>query len=158
MLKNTRGVFWELQFSVVGRLMLQHGEEAPINIILENKIEASWGLTNFKLILLNSLEDQGIVMAKGTFNTRPGIFRASRWSPGFDPINHKATNNQVWMRLHNLPLEFRKEHNVLNITGEIGLPLKLDPITLSLYHGWYAGCLWTSTLQNPNQNVSSPRW
>lgn len=72
--KDYRGVVRELQFSVVGRLSLQHGEMVPTNIVVKEKPGATWGLKNFKVIplkggvyhiLLYSQEDQSLVMTKG---------------------------------------------------------------------------------------------
>lgn len=78
-------------------------------------------------------------MATWAINIKPGIFWVSRWFPGLDPLNHKITNSQVWIRLHELPLEFRKKQNVQNVATGVGLPLKIDP--LSHYHGTYARVL-----------------
>lgn len=60
---------------------------------------------------------------------------------GFDMMNYKVTMSEVWIRMYKLPLEYRKEQNIINITRGIGLLLRIDPITLSLYHGLYARVL-----------------
>lgn len=69
---------------------------------------------------------------------KPGVLRIPKWFSGFDPINYNVTTSLVWIRLHDIPLEYRKEHNILNIAGGVGLPLKINPLTSSLYHGLYA--------------------
>lgn len=55
----------------------------------------------------------------------------------------------IWIRLLELPLEYRKEQNVLNIVGGIGLPLKIDPLSLNLYCGMYARVLVDVDLTQP---------
>lgn len=95
MWKDTRGGLGVTVW--IGRLINHRGKSIPTNLILKNKLEMTWGLTNFKVIpikgglyhiLLNSLEDQGTVMAKGAINMRPGIFCVSKWFSGFDLTNH----------------------------------------------------------------------
>lgn len=41
-----------LKFSIVGRLSLQRGEDFPTNKTIREKLEAFWGLSDFKLIPL----------------------------------------------------------------------------------------------------------
>lgn len=60
---------------------------------------------------------------------------------GFDPSNYKVTTSQVWIRMHELLLEYRKEQNVLNIARGVGLPLRINPLMISLYRGLYARVL-----------------
>lgn len=43
--------------------------------------------------------------------------------------------------MHELPLEFRKDPNLLNIVASVGQPLKIDPLTSSLYHDSYTRVL-----------------
>lgn len=73
-------------------------------MILKNKLEMAWGIKNSKVIpmkggiyhiLLMSVEDQGMVMAMVVINMRLGIFRVSRWFPGFDSTNYRITTSQV---------------------------------------------------------------
>lgn len=92
-------------------------------------------------ILLNSLEDQSYVMAMGVVDLKPRVFRVSRWFLHFDPLNFKPTTSQVWIFLLDLPLDYRKDQNVLNIVAGVGLPLKIDPLTRNLYHDAYARVL-----------------
>lgn len=80
-------------------------------------------------------------MSLGAVNIQSGVFRITRWQPGFNPVNFKITTSQVWIRIHGLPLEFRKEQSVLNVAGGVGLPLKIDPLSLSLYHGRFSRVL-----------------
>lgn len=69
------------------------------------------------------------------------LLHLTRWQLGFNPSNFMITTSQTWIRIHQLPLEFHKEQNVLNIAGGVGLPLKIDPLMLNLYHGMYARVL-----------------
>lgn len=96
--KYQRGV-QELQFSVVGKLVLWRWEEIQTNMALKTKFEAVWGIKDFKVIriqgttyhiLLKSVYNQGIVMAKGMTNIKLGIFRVSCWYPGFVSSNHNG--------------------------------------------------------------------
>lgn len=137
----------ELQYSVVGKLTMMQGEMAPTNMNIKKKLQAAWGLKDFKVIplrggvyhiLLDSLQDQSIVMAKGASNMHPGVFSVSRWYPGFNPAKYIITTSQVWIRPHNLPLEYRKQQNILNIAGGVRLTLKINPLPISLYHKLYA--------------------
>lgn len=148
----------KLQFSMVGRLTLKQGGSIPTNRILKNKLEEIWGIKNFKVILmkgkiyhvlLNSVKDQGIVISMRVINTRPGFFHVSRLFPGFDSTNFKILTTQVWICLHDGPWEYSKEQNVLNITVGVGLPLKIDRLTLSYYHGTYARVLVDVDLSQP---------
>lgn len=43
--------------------------------------------------------------------------------------------------MYDLPLEYKKEQNILNITGGVGMPLQIDTLTISLYHCLYARVL-----------------
>lgn len=61
--------------------------------------------------------------------------------PGFDLLRHKKMMSQVWIWIIYLPLEFRKEQNILNIAGGVGLPLQINPLTIILYHGFNARVL-----------------
>lgn len=71
----------------------------------------------------------------------PGFFRCTDGYPSFEPNNVKLTIRQVWIRLYDLPLEFRKEQNLLTIAAGVRVLLQIDSLTLSLYHGLYASVL-----------------
>lgn len=43
--------------------------------------------------------------------------------------------------MYGIPLEFRKEHNLMNIASAVGTPLKIDPTTVSTYQGLHARVL-----------------
>lgn len=59
------------------------------------------------------------------------------------------TTTQVWIRVLNHLLEFRKPQNLPNIAMGVGLPIKIDPLTLSLYHGLFARILIELDLAKP---------
>lgn len=68
---------------MVGRLILQQGEEFSTNMELKTKLEAIWGIKEFKLIrmqggsyhiLLWSVEDQGAIMVMGVINIKAWNF------------------------------------------------------------------------------------
>lgn len=69
--------------------------------------------------------------------------------PGCNVSVQAQTSTQVWIRILNLPLECRKTQNLLNIAMGVGLPIKIDPLTLSLYHGLYARVLVEVDLSKP---------
>lgn len=89
-------------------------------------------------ILLHSVQDQSLIMTREAIYLKRGVLRISRWYPSFDPTKHKQIKSQVWIQISNLPFEFRKEQNILIIVGLVGPPLHIDPLTLSLYHGFFA--------------------
>lgn len=94
-------------------------------------------------------------MSYEVINVRLGVMRISRWLQGFDPSNYKQTTSQVWARIYDLPLEFRKEQNIMNITASIGLPLKIDQLMLSLSQRLYARVLVDVDLKTPTRkNIS----
>lgn len=140
----------ELQFSVVGRLFIQKGEIAPTMLELKTKLQNAWGINNLKVIpldrcvfhvLLRCMENQSLAMTFGTMYTKPGVLRISQWYLGFNPKNHILTTVQQWVKVFGLPLEYRKEHNLLNIARRVGFPLKIDPQATSLYQGIFARVL-----------------
>lgn len=92
-------------------------------------------------VLLYTMEEHSTVMAHGGVLLRPGTFRISRWYLGFNPTKFKQTTTQVWIRIFNLPLEYRKEQNLLNVARGAGIPLKIDLKTLNPELGIYARVL-----------------
>lgn len=100
-------------------------------------------------VLLYNMADRSVVTVLGAMHTKPGIFRVSRWFPGFNFSNYKQTAVQVWIRIFELPLEYRKTQNLLNITRGVGLPWKIDRQTLNLSQGIYARILVEVDLVNP---------
>lgn len=62
------------------------------------------------------------------------------WKPSFD-VETFRTIMQTWIRLYGIPLEFRKEQNLWNLAVVVGLPLKIDPVNISMYNGLYARVL-----------------
>lgn len=59
------------------------------------------------------------------------------------------TTSQVLIRILELSLVFRKEKIVLNIARGMGLPLKIDLMSLNLYHGMYAHILVNVNMSRP---------
>lgn len=122
----------EIKYSVIARLTLQRRDVIPTNKSVKEKIDDFLWLQNLKEvplkgvifhILLLSPNDQSLALAKWPINLKPGALRFSRWYPSFDSINYRQTTSQVWIRMHDVPLEYRKEQNILNIVVEVGFPL-----------------------------------
>lgn len=108
----------ELQFSIIGRLSIQRSEAVPTTLALRRKLDKVLKIQDYKIIpygrgiyhiLLHLMEDQAMVMSRGLVHLHPGIIGFTRWYPGFTPQNHKQTMTRVWIRLLELPLEYRKE-------------------------------------------------
>lgn len=140
----------ELKFSLVGRVTIQSGETIPTTFDLKKKLEDVLKMIDFKevpygwgvyYLLLYSMEDQVLVMSQGPIHTYLGVIEFTRWFPGFNPQCHKQTTSQAWIRIHDLPLEYRKEKKLLNITMGVGLLLKVDPQTLNLDQALYVRVL-----------------
>lgn len=122
------------------------------------QLSKAWGITEFCVIslkvgvaqvILPLFEYQSLVVGKEAINLKSGVMRILRWQPGFNPSNFKIMTTQIWIRLYELPLEYHKEQNVLNIAGRVGLPLKIDPLSLSLYHEMYTRVLIDVDLTQP---------
>lgn len=114
------------------------------------RLQSLWNIENLKVILfskgmyhllLHSLVGQIIVMAQGVTYTKPCVLMISRWYPSFNPNNHIQTTTLVWVMLYDPPLEFRKEKTFFNIVRGMGMSLKIDPQTISLYHGIFSRVL-----------------
>lgn len=93
----------------------------------------------------------------GAINVKLGVLGVSRWKLGFNASNYKITTSQVWNRLHDLPLEYCNERNVFKIARGVGMPFKIDPLTLILYHRMYARVLldvdfYQALPKNPSKN------
>lgn len=78
-----------------------------------------------------------------------GVMYVSRWITGFSTFYQTQSITQVWIRIFNLPLEFRKGHNLFNIAMGVGMPITIVPLALSLYHGLYAKMLVEVDLSKP---------
>ena len=56
--------------------------------------------------------------------------RLQRWTPGFDPFKEKSTTTQVWVRFYRLPWELWDASILADISRNIGVPLRIDRVTL----------------------------
>lgn len=79
---------------------------------------------------------------------KPGVLRLNRWVPGYDPMK-KVRISLVWIRVHTLPLGFQRPQNLFNIGIGLRLPIKIDPLLISLYLGIYARILVEVDLTMP---------
>lgn len=59
----------------------------------------------------------------------------------FNLSTHKQTNAQVWAKLYDLPMEYRGQTNLFGIVRGVGMPLKVDPLTLQKKTGPYCWVL-----------------
>lgn len=146
------------KFSVIGRMTMQRGIPIPTTMEVKNKLSGALKILNFKVIplgkglyhiLFHSLSDQCTTLASGIVLLKPGLMRFNRWMLGFNISNQTRSSTQVWIRILHLPLEFRKPQNLLNIAMCVGLPIKIDPLMLSLYHGLFARVLFELDLSRP---------
>lgn len=101
----------ELQYSVVRRLSLQKGEMLPTTLELRAKLIVIWKFDKFQLIpmgkgiyhvLLHTMNAHSFSI--GALYMKLGVFRTSCWTV----VNKKITRTQVWARIYNLSLEYRK--------------------------------------------------
>lgn len=147
----------DLKFSVIGKLSMSRGVDAPTTMEIKEKLMSFWKIAEIKVIplgrgvfhiLLSNMKDQCIALAAGPIMFNPGVMRLNRWIPGYNALN-KSSVSQVWVRIFNLPLEFRKKQNLFNIGSGIGLPIKIDPHTISLYQGIYARILIEVDMARP---------
>lgn len=81
------------------------------------------------------------MLAWGAVYIRPGFFRVTRWKRGYRFENQKTTATQVWVRLYNLPLEYRHAEGIFSVARRVGIPLKIDLSTFSLELGIYTHVL-----------------
>lgn len=147
-----------LQFSVIGRYTLQNKDVAVTTMEIHIKLASFWQISDFKLIalgrgcyhvILRSMSDQSIAMSKEPIKLKPRIFRVSRWLPGFNPSSQVLSTTQVWIRIKELPIEYRTPQSLFNIASGVGFLLEIDPLTMSLGHGLYASVLVDVDLAKP---------
>lgn len=86
-----------------------------------------------------------IVLSMGSLNLKSGFFRVSRWIRDFNPLNQKQTNVQVWLRIYDLPMEYRGAANLWDIARSATMSLKIDPLSLKKT-GPYSRLLWHGLL------------
>lgn len=107
----------DLKFNVVGKLTLQIGDEVPTTMELRKKLLTLWKIDNLTVIVLEkglfhvilyNLSEQTKILPVGTFYTKPSLFKVQRWLPGYNTRSSKLTTSLVWIRMLNLPLEFKK--------------------------------------------------
>lgn len=144
---DSKKIVDELRFSAIGHIFLHKCEISPTTLELKEKVQSIWGIENLKVIslgrgvyhvLLHCITYQSLAMAQGSTFTKLGMLRISCWYPGFNPNNHIQTTTPLWVRFFYLPLEYRKEQTLLIVRG-VGMPLQIDPYTLSYYHGILLG-------------------
>lgn len=147
----------DLKYSVIGKLSISRGDEAPTTMEIKEILMSFWNIVELKVIplgrgvfhiLLTNMKDQCIALAAGPIMFNSGVMRLNRWIPGYNALE-KSSVSQVWVRIYNLPLEFRKQQTLFNIGSGIGLPLKIDPHTISLYQGIYARILIEVDMARP---------
>lgn len=94
----------ENRFCVLGKLTMQRGAEAITTLTLRDKLSEIWGLSRFKVILIErgffhvtlySMSYQSKVMNHGAVHLKSGLFRVSQWMRDFNPLFQRQTNVQV---------------------------------------------------------------
>lgn len=83
----------------------------------------------FYHVFLRNVHYQCIVMSMGTQILKSVCFRVSHWVKDLNPHNQKKTNAQCWVRIYNVPKEYKGTVNLLNLARSTGMPLKVDPRT-----------------------------
>lgn len=125
-------------YDVIGRVTYQKGDKPFSHAELQTKLQTLWKLPRVEIahmgkgfyhVFLRNSDHQSSVMSKGTLSLKPGFFRVSRWVKDFNPHNQKQTNAQCWIRIYDLPMEYRGSINLMNIARGAGMPLKVDPKT-----------------------------
>ncbi|XP_065848420.1 uncharacterized protein [Euphorbia lathyris] len=147
--------------SVIGRITLAKGDLPWKHPDLKLKLNTIWGMNmkwklislgkGFFHIILNTADDLNSVWSKGALALKPGILRLSPWQPGFDPVNHRSTSVQIWVRLYNLPWEFWDKQIIADIARVIGVPLRFDKNTIDGEFGHFARILIELDLSKPLQ-------
>jgi len=82
-------------------------------------------------------DDLRSVWSNGAWNLKPGLLRLSRLSPDFNSSCQKQTHSQVWVRFHNLPLEYWKPITLFEIVRAVGMPITIDENTRNHAFGRY---------------------
>lgn len=120
------------------KLMYQRGDSPHNLAVLKDKLCSAWGFGTFSLshigngwfhIFLSNTDHQSIVLCKGPLHLKPGFIRVSRWEKNFNPFKQQQTNAQVWLHIHDLPMECRGADTLYCIARGAGWPIKIDPET-----------------------------
>ncbi|KEH34291.1 DUF4283 domain protein [Medicago truncatula] len=85
--------------------------------------------------------DMPTVWAAGTVNLKSGVLRMFEWSKDFNMHTQRNSHAQVWIRLIELPQEYRMERTLREIAGALGTPLVIDNATTKHLFGHYARIL-----------------
>lgn len=87
---------------------MHKGESMHTNMSLKTQLQEAWGLTNFKLVvmdggifqvIINSIEGQCSIRSKGAVNLKLRVLRVMRWQPRFNPSNFKISISQLWVHI-----------------------------------------------------------
>lgn len=114
----------ELKFCVIGKFNIQRGDSIPTTMEIQKKLSDFWKIMDFKVIpigkrtfhiLLCSMKDQCKALSVSPVFLKPGILRLNNWVPGYN-LMKQGSILQVWIHIHNLPLEFHMPQNLFNIT------------------------------------------
>lgn len=125
---------------------MQRGDPIPTTIEVKNKPTESLNISNFKVIilgkglfhiLLHSLNDQCTTLVSGTIFLKLGLMQFNRWTLSFNALSQSQSSTQVWIRILNLPLEFQKAQNLLNIMMGVGLITSYLVCTMGCMRGYW---------------------
>ncbi|MQL82442.1 hypothetical protein Taro_014921, partial [Colocasia esculenta] len=109
-------------------------EEAFVKVLEE--IWARWSPTlatlpqGFILAELKKANHVEEVLAGSPWYLKGVLIGVQRWSLRFIPTPQAFTSVAVWIRIHNLPIEYWERHCLFSIAAAIGKPIKIDTTTL----------------------------
>ncbi|XP_070004053.1 uncharacterized protein [Nicotiana sylvestris] len=131
---------YSIIIKLVGKCMLHH--------YLKRKIQDLWKPTedflliglgeDYYIIKFTKKENMDKAIHLGSWFINGHFLSISRWKPNFVARNEKLTTSAVWIRLHQLPMEFYDGKILEKIGNAIGRLLKIDTCTSTTLRGRYA--------------------
>lgn len=88
-------------------------------------------------IHMGSFADTTRALSRNSNRIQNSLFRLFRWSPDFK-IGKDSSMAAVWVKLHNLPLQYYNETSLHRIGSVIGTVLRICPRTLDFTQQMYA--------------------
>lgn len=99
--------------------------------------------------MLNYSVDQEQVWGRCSLQLKLEFLRLQRWTIGFDPYKEKSTTTQLWVCFIRLPWELWNAQILSNIARFIGVPLRIECLTVDGDFGNYARILIDVDLAKP---------
>ncbi|XP_008782106.1 uncharacterized protein LOC103701720 [Phoenix dactylifera] len=96
---------------------------------LEYNVECFPLMDGFIAIRFANKEDRKAALLNGPWMVAGQLLGMDRWQPNFVPGAGDVGRVVVWLRLPELPLDYRKKATILRIAATTGKPLAVDGIT-----------------------------